>query len=451
MAGPRHPARPAELVTMDPTAENPAGGRRRRRAKEEAHVRDVLLALGGSIPELDEPNDGSAQEASLDSRIDAYTRLARNRRAPEPAAIPPPTEAAAPALPAVEPAPAPVEAPGPVLPAPVPIAAEAAPAPPPPIPIPAEAAPAPPPPAPIRIEPAPKPARARRRPRPMRRRPRFGIGVAVRRAALAVVGVAIGLAHFFVHAVKLLAGALVRAARSVASKLTHVVRMGAGLVLHGARRLGAALAGARAALKRPEPPPEQEHVSLGVSARVKEWSDLDDTPYVADEEVAPAEAGLALFEAPLPERRSSRSWTPGGGSALLSVLAVVLAGAAFTFVLTHRGHGGLEAQTQPVTTSSEPPQPVPQRTAYSDPRGYAAAMTRFALRSGRTAIDGTPVCVQGSTYDRWTCRARGRPAFGAYAGRWLMFRCSPHSTPQPGGQPAVMINCRPDNPPPLTA
>src|SRR4051812_13175499 len=218
MAGPRHPARPAELVTMDPTAENPAGGRRRRRAKEEAHVRDVLLALGGSIPELDEPNDGSAQEASLDSRIDAYTRLARNRRAPEPAAIPPPTEAAAPALPAVEPAPAPVEAPGPVLPAPVPIAAEAAPAPPPPIP--AEAAPASPPPAPIRIEPAPKPARARRRPRPMRRSPRFGIGVAVRRAALAVVGVAIGLAHFFVHAVKLLAGALVRAARSVASKLT---------------------------------------------------------------------------------------------------------------------------------------------------------------------------------------------------------------------------------------
>jgi hypothetical protein len=450
---------------MDPTADNPAGGRRRRRAKDEAHVRDVLLALGGSTQELDEPNDGSAQDASLDSRIDAYTRLARNRRAPEPAAIPPAPAAAAAALAAAEPAPAPAEAPAPPLPAPIPIAAEAAPAAPPPIPIPVEAAPAPPPPSPIpvettpappaptpiRIEPAPKPARARRRPRPVRRRPRLEIGVAVRRAALAVVGVALGLAHFFVHAVKLVARALLRAARSVASKLTQVVRVGARLVLHAARRLGAALAGARAALKRPERPPEEEHVSLGVSARVKEWSDHDDTAVLADEEVPAAEAGVALFDASPPEQRSSRSWTPGAGSALLSVLALVLAGAAFTLVLTLRGHGGREAQTQPVTTTSEPPQPVPQRTAYSDPRGYAAAMTRFALTSGHTAIDGTPVCVQGSTYDRWTCRARGRPEIGAYAGRWLTFRCSPHSTPQPGGQPAVMINCRPDNPPPLTA
>jgi hypothetical protein len=433
---------------MAPTADNPPGGRRGRRAKDEAHVRDVLLALGGSTQELDEPNDGSPHEASLDSRIDAYTRLARNRRAPEAAPIRPAPAAAAPALAAAEPAPA-AKAPAPPLPATIPIAAEAAPAPPPRTPIPIEAAP---PPTPVRIEPAaPRPARARRRPRPVRRRPRLGLVVAVRRAALAAVGVALGLAHFFVHAFKLVARALLRAARSGASKLTHAVSVGARLVLHAARRLGAALAGARAALKRPERSLVQEHVSLGVSARVKEWSDHDDTAVLADEEVPAAEAALALFEAPPPEQRSSRNWTPGAGSALLSVLAVVLAGAAFTFVLTHRGHGGGEAQTQPVTTTPELPQPVPQRTAYSDPRGYAAAMTRFALTSGRTAIDGTPVCVQGSTYDHWTCRARGRPEIGAYAGRLLTFRCSPHSTPQPGGQPAVMINCRPDNPPPLTA
>jgi hypothetical protein len=78
-------------------------------------------------------------------------------------------------------------------------------------------------------------------------------------------------------------------------------------------------------------------------------------------------------------------------------------------------------------------------------------MTRMALMSGRTDVDGTPVCVQGSTYDRWTCRAKGRPTLGAYAGHWLTYRCSPTTTPQPGGRPAaVMINCKPENPPALT-
>ncbi len=72
---------------LSPTADSPRGGRRK------AHVRDVLVALGGSPEELDRPNDGADQDATLGSRLDAYTRLARNRPAavvdvPEPKAAP---------------------------------------------------------------------------------------------------------------------------------------------------------------------------------------------------------------------------------------------------------------------------------------------------------------------------------------------------------------------------
>jgi hypothetical protein len=385
---------------MGPTADNPAGERRSRPAQDEAHVRDVLLALGGSTEELDQPNDGSARDASLGSRLEAYTRLARNRPAPAPAA-----------------------------PEPTPVAAEPA---------------------------VPKPARARRR----RRRP--VVGGTIHRATPAVAGVALRLVHFSVHTAKLVAAALVRGARILAPRLRHTATLVAAALVRGARilaprlrhavsagaaGLGAALVGVRTALKRPERRPEQEHVAVRVSQRVLQWSEHDAVD-VAAVDVPDAEADVAVFEAPPADEDSSRRWTPGAGSALLSLLAVVLAGASFSLVLTHRADGDRQAQAQPVTT--QPPRPVPLRTSYSDPRGYAAAMTRFALTSGRTELDGTPVCVQGGTYDRWTCRARGRPALGAYSGRRLTFRCSPHSAPQPGGQPAVMIDCRPENPPPLT-
>jgi hypothetical protein len=97
-------------------------------------------------------------------------------------------------------------------------------------------------------------------------------------------------------------------------------------------------------------------------------------------------------------------------------------------------------------------QPVPAKRDFSDARKYGAAMTRLALMSGRTQIDGQVACDQDSTWNSWTCQARGKPTLGAYAGVWLTYRCSPNSTPQPGGRPAaVMINCAPLNPPPPSA
>ena len=118
-------------------------------------------------------------------------------------------------------------------------------------------------------------------------------------------------------------------------------------------------------------------------------------------------------------------------------------------MLTH--HVGNSAPTSSAA-AVDVPQSVPSRSEFSDPRKYGAAMTRLALLSGRTQVDGQVACNQESTFDRWTCQARGKPSLGAYAGVWLTYRCSPNSTPQPGGRPAVvMINCKPLNPPSLSA
>jgi len=348
---------------MSPIADSRGGGRRK------AHVHDVLTALGGSPDDLDRPSDGADRDASLGSRLDAYTRLARNRPAPLP---PEPA-------PDAEPAVVVAEEPAPKV-APVAVAATA----------------------------------ARRQPGPARRRPGLGLASAVRRAALR----------------------LVRAAGGFSRASMHAVRVGARFLARTAHELAAGLVGARAALKRPEPPPEPEHVAVGVSERVREWSSRDSAEDYADEEVAARETDVAAFETPPFERGSGGRWTPGLRWAILALLA-----GAVLAVVTHGGHGNRAAQT------TQPPEPPPSRTAYADPRSYAAAMTRLALSSGRTELDGTPVCAEGGTYYRWTCRARGRPTLGAYAGRRLTFRCSPRSTPQPGGPPAVMIDCRPENPP----
>jgi hypothetical protein len=60
------------------------GGRSHRR---DAHVRDVLLALGGSADETDLTDD-KTQDASLASRIESYTRLVSQRSTPVPRPAP---------------------------------------------------------------------------------------------------------------------------------------------------------------------------------------------------------------------------------------------------------------------------------------------------------------------------------------------------------------------------
>jgi hypothetical protein len=204
---------------LSPTTDSRGAGRRK------AHVSDVLVALGGSPEEPEQPTGGADQDASLGSRLDAYTRLARNRSGP---VLPPPaeTEATAVVAKAIEPEAAPVA-----------VAATAA---------------------------APVPGRRRRR---------LGVGSAVRRAA----------------------AGLVRAARALARALRHAVRVGARFLVRAAHGVGTGLVGARAALKRPEPPTEPEHVALGVSERVREWSSHENVVDFADEQLPARETDIAAF------------------------------------------------------------------------------------------------------------------------------------------------------------
>jgi hypothetical protein len=162
----------------------------------------------------------------------------------------------------------------------------------------------------------------------------------------------------------------------------------------------------------------------------------------------PVVAAPRVTTRPSKERAErGRRQLPVGLAVGAAAIAIVGGGA---FVVAHRG-GGDSAATRSAS-GADLPQSVPSQGDFSDPRLYGAAMTRLALTSGRTEINGQIACDQNSTWNSWTCQAQGKPSLGAYAGHWLTYRCSPSSTPQPGGRPAaVMINCRPQNPPPLSA
>lgn len=130
------------------------------------------------------------------------------------------------------------------------------------------------------------------------------------------------------------------------------------------------------------------------------------------------------------------------GLPLVAAVAVVVAA---VLVVQHRhlvgGHHGQQS------TFAAVPKTGVSRAGFAKPRAYARAMSVLSLTNGGTEVDGTPVCGTTSTWRHWTCRAKGRPSLGPYAGRWVTYRCSPGYTPQPGGRPvALLINCRPTAP-----
>jgi hypothetical protein len=128
--------------------------------------------------------------------------------------------------------------------------------------------------------------------------------------------------------------------------------------------------------------------------------------------------------------------------ALLVGAASVAAGALAFAHFHHSGVARTEGMTSVVGAG-----PVQARAAFSNARTYAAAMTRLSLASGSTQIDGVPACAPKSTWEHWSCQARGRPTLGAYVGQRLTYRCSPGYEPQ---QPLVLlINCRPEKLPGL--
>jgi hypothetical protein len=293
-----------------------------------------------------------------------------------------------------------------------------------------------------------------------------------------------------VRAVRLLARLVFRAARDLAPVLlrataglrrllglaVHAVQRFARFVLRAVRDLALLLPRARAAPKRSSTPVrrggdqrEEGQAAALVMAWVRPRAEPSEEPSAEPGDEAGAEAGkfasvdhhadavtresdVVTLQPPSPEHQSDRvSRRPRAGVALSVAVAAILSLTLVLVVYRHRGVSATQRQPTTAEALSSAEAAVPVRTAYSNPRAYAAAMTRLSLRSGGTEIDGTPTCNADSTWERWTCRARGKPTLGAYAGRWLTYRCSPSHIPQPNGSPAgLVIGCRPVNPPSLT-
>ena len=386
---------------------------------EQARIREVLIALGGSAEEFDRAREHHAAELSLESRLEAYSRITRLTE----------TTAARPGRPA-----------GPVV-------------------------------------------RRRRGPALVRalttlvRAPvslllllatlATRVAHAARAFAFLVVGAIVGAARSVRGAVHAVGQTIVQTVRSWGRFALRTVALVVRTLGAFARAVtGAAKAVARSLRPRPRRRRHRDQAddfSAAVVERVRAATGPTPLP---TPELVNAEAWLEpeppAVSAPAPPSVGAVATRPLARkrrrAPVLAILAAaVTAAVGATLVLAH-GHGGgaPQANVQPAAPSGRPqhvaPAPVPSRAAYTDPRAYAAAMTRLALTTGQTELNGLPACRKDSTWNRWTCQAKGRPTIGAYAGHWLTYRCSPAYHPQPGGRPAsLMINCRPVGPPSLTA
>jgi hypothetical protein len=279
----------------------------------------------------------------------------------------------------------------------------------------------------------------------------------LRRAAAA-------LTRFLRFALPLLTGILLRAVAGfrwalprAAVALSRALRFAAALVPLVPRVVRNAAPVLPKRTRRPSSREDDRAGARNVAAAVTEWvqsgAPSSDEPATVERGDVDEDAGSGASSATTEPDDGVALWA-GRGAVVL--LAAVIAAVAVTTVLHGRHRSGHVAQAQrhPAMARLKPfpgAKTVPSRTSFSDPRAYAAAMTRLALASGRTEVDGAPACNENSTWDRWTCLAKGKPTLGAYAGHWLTYRCSPAVQPQPGGRSAgVMINCKPTNPPSLT-
>jgi hypothetical protein len=254
----------------------------------------------------------------------------------------------------------------------------------------------------------------------------------------------------FVHSALAAVGTFVRSAGRVIVRVARAV----ALVVVGAATAVATALRARRRADDIDDAEEDENLGSTVAARVHAFT------YTESElAAAPAPAPVVRTSEPVVAQPSSpQTHVQRRVKRMPAAAAALVAGAgvaglvALVLVLTH-GHEAGAPQAQRQTTGSPPPpsEPVPSRASFSNPRAYAAAMTRLALTSGQTTLDGQPACTSDSTWNTWTCHARGKPTLGAYAGRWLTYQCSSSYAPQSGRPPAApTIGCRPVNPPSLT-
>jgi hypothetical protein len=215
---------------------------------------------------------------------------------------------------------------------------------------------------------------------------------------------------------------------------------------------------------------EAEYIASTVLARIRpraRWGDEGDAdPYDAKEEHFPSAGD--------DDRAAARAYadpeypptsTPGHHGVVAvggTLIALVVLGGAAIALLQERD-GPQPPPPTPETSAqafSDPPPPIrggsasmpPSAQEFSDPRRYASATTRYSLTSAKTKVLGRPDCGKHVAWTKWACSVTAKAMLGPFAGRALTYRCFPSYSEQPGGQSAVLvINCGPENPPPITA
>jgi hypothetical protein len=204
---------------------------------------------------------------------------------------------------------------------------------------------------------------------------------------------------------------------------------------------------------------EAEYVASVVRAHINprpRWSDDGDAYGFSPPAEAPAAANHPLRPAP-----DGATWRFDWGWVIARVVPAIIGLAVIAFlvsaVLPPLRHPPQLPRFRPPPPSVQPAPAVEQRPGgpplrqeFDDPRAYAIAMTRYALRGAQTKVQSTPRCGKSVTWTRWTCRARATSRLGPFAGRSLVYRCSVEAPAAPVEIAGQTILCGPVHPPPIT-
>jgi hypothetical protein len=197
-------------------------------------------------------------------------------------------------------------------------------------------------------------------------------------------------------------------------------------------------------------------VRLHINPRPRWGGDTDAYGFAPPAEAHPAAASNPARPAPDgPTWGFDRSWV------IARIVAAILGLAVIAFLvsaglpsLRHAPHlprfRPPPPSVQPAPAVERRPGGPPVRQEFNDPRAYAIAMTRYALRGAQTKVESTPRCGRNVTWTHWTCRAHATSSLGPFAGRPLVYRCSVEAAAAPAENAGQTILCGPEHPPTIT-
>jgi hypothetical protein len=154
-----------------------------------------------------------------------------------------------------------------------------------------------------------------------------------------------------------------------------------------------------------------EGIAAAVFARIRPRSWWDESADLGEPVVSDAAAAIE-------GGRSSQKVTHAGRNAVFPV--VVIAALVWLAYETLRPAHPTARPGHVVQASSR----MPERQNFSSPRGYAEAMTSWALSSGSSMVVTRPRCDAHATWTHWSCRALASTDLPAKAaGLAVPYRC----------------------------